>query len=170
MNKNTLIVLITLTGVLVLSFNFYSGWPVSVPHHLDIKIENTQEEKISPSDTLDFNGEYILFIRPSNKKFKALVEEEPGTYEIDSDFGFGISATIDSLKNNPKYYSVKNKIVTERFVKIEGCKNCPKIIDTDSTIVYGLILTKPDKEMQILRNVHSMHYLTEIDEYFGFKN
>ena len=120
------------------------------------------------SDTLNLKGKYVLFLRPSDKKFEDL-KEEPGIYEADSDFGFGINSTIDSLENNPKYHNIGNNITTQRFIKIEGCKNCPKVIDRDS-ILYGLILTEPNKEIEVIRNIHSMPYLAEIDEYFEIKS
>ena len=114
-----------------------------------------------------FEGNQILFIRPSEEKFESLKDED-GIYEVDSDFGFGIQRTIDSLRLQSKYKNLKFKVVTERFIEIKDCKNCPIKIDTD-TLLYATVLNAPDKEIQTINTVHSMGYLFAIDEFYGIK-
>jgi hypothetical protein len=110
------------------------------------------------------SGKTILFLRPSDKKFETL-KNENGIYEFDSDFGFAITRTIDFLKSSPKYKSINDIVLTERYFEITDCLNCPKIIDRDS-IYYGLILTEPNKEMKVINNVLTLNYENEIEDYF----
>ena len=86
-------------------------------------------------------------------------------YDLDSDFGFAIQRTIDSLKINPKFNDIKNEVYTERYIEIEDCRSCPKSIDRDS-IYYGLILTATNKKIKIITNVQSISYIPIIEEYF----
>lgn len=131
-----------------------------------VQAEISKNNKIS-SDTLRIEGKYVIFLRPSDEKFKSL-EDQPGIYESDSDFGFGISLTIDSLETIPIYSKIRNTITVDRYIEILDCADCPKIIDRDS-ILYGLILTAPNQRTKIITSIHSMPYLDEIDEYFGLK-
>jgi hypothetical protein len=66
------------------------------------------------------------------------LEDEPGIYDADSDFGVGISNTIDSISKNKRYENIKVHTTTKRYVSIENCKECPIIIDRD-TVDYGVI-------------------------------
>lgn len=109
-------------------------------------------------------GNQILFIRPSEEKFE-LLKDENGIYEVDSDFGFGIQRTIDSLDLQGKYKHLKYEVVTDRFIEIKDCKNGPIKIDTD-TLLYTTILTSPEKEIKVIRMVNSMGYLSAIDDFF----
>lgn len=115
-----------------------------------------------------FKGNQILFIRPSEEKFKSL-QEEQGIYEVDSDFGFAIQQTMDSLRLLSKYKDLKFEIVTDRFIEIKDCKNCPMKIDTD-TLLYTTILISPRKEIKIIEIIHSMGYLSAIDDFFDVKS
>ncbi|WCM41393.1 hypothetical protein MG290_10535 [Flavobacterium sp. CBA20B-1] len=115
-----------------------------------------------------FRGNQVLFIRPSDEKFKSL-EGEQGIYEVDSDFGFGIQRTIDSLRLQSKYKDLKFEVVTERFIEIKDCKNCPIKIDTD-TLLYTTLLISPGKEIKIIEIIHSMGYLSAIDDFFDVKS
>lgn len=119
------------------------------------------------TDLSDIEGNQILFIRPSEEKFESLKDEE-GIYEVDSDFGFGIQQTMDSLGLQSKYKDLKFEVVTERFIEIKYCKNCPIKIDTD-TLLYTTILTSPGKEIKVIRMIHSMGYLSAIDDFFDIQ-
>lgn len=110
-----------------------------------------------------FEGNQILFIRPSDEKFKSL-EGEQGIYEVDSDFGFGIQRTIDSLELHPKYEKINFEVVTSKFLEISDCKNAPILINTD-TLLYRALLTAPEKELQIL-GVNSSGYFQAIDAFY----
>lgn len=129
-----------------------------------VPTEISKINKIS-YDTLRTEGKYVIFLRPSDEKFKSL-EDQPGIYEADSDFGFGISLTIDSLETNPIYSKIKNTVTVDRYIEILDCTDCPKIIDRDS-LLYGLILIAPNQKTKTITSIHSMPYLDEIDEYFG---
>ena len=120
------------------------------------------------SETEKISGKYVLFLRPYEKKFDSL-KDEPGVYEVDSDFGFAISSTLDSLNSNLKYKNIQNNISTKRYITIENCKNCPLKIDRDS-ILYGIILISPNKELQIINGIGTLSYLPIIDKYFNEKN
>lgn len=114
-----------------------------------------------------FEGNQILFIRPNEEKFE-LLKNDNGVYEVDSDFGFGIQQTIDSLRLQSKYKSLKFEVITDRFIEIKDCKNCPIKIDTD-TMLYKTLLTAPGKENQIIDIIHSTGYLSTIDEFYEIK-
>jgi len=119
------------------------------------------------TDLLIFEGNQILFIRPSKEKFESLKDEE-GVYEGDSDFGFGIQRTMDSLRLQSKYKNLKFEVVTERFIEIRDSNKGSVKIDTD-TLLYSTILTSPGKEIQIIKIIHSMGYLDPIDDFFNIK-
>ncbi|MGB3452436.1 MAG: hypothetical protein WBA59_01260 [Moheibacter sp.] len=129
-----------------------------------VQTEISKNNKIS-TDTLRVEGKYVIFLRPSDEKYKSL-EDQPGIYESDSDFGFGISLTIDSLETISIYSNIKNTVTVDRYIEILDCADCPKIIDRD-TLFYGLILTATNQKTKTITNIHSMPYLDEIDEYFG---
>ena len=119
------------------------------------------------TDSAIFKVNQILFIRPSEEKFESLKDED-GFYEVDSDFGFGIQRTINSLYLQGKYKHLKYEVVTNRFIEIKDCKNGPVKIDTD-TLLYTTILTAPGKEIKVIRMVNSMGYLSAIDDFFDIK-
>jgi len=138
------------------------NWKISFPK--TFVNSNDTEENTDQTTPTKINGSAIIFLRPNDEKFKEVNEEE-GIYEVDSDFGFGIQKTIDGLKTNSKFSKLKYEILTDRFIKIEDCKDCPKIIDRD-TIYYGLILTAKNEEIKIITNVQSLGYLQTIEDYF----
>jgi len=127
------------------------NWKISFPK--TFVNSNDTEENTDQTTPTKINGSAIIFLRPNDEKFKEVNEEE-GIYEVDSDFGFGIQKTIDGLKTNSKFSKLKYEILTDRFIKIEDCKDCPKIIDRD-TIYYGLILTAKNEEIKILISIKS---------------
>jgi hypothetical protein len=120
-------------------------------------------------DTTFIKGSYVLFLRPDDLTFKSYeADENPGIYEIDSDFGFAMAATMDTLANNRRYKNIKTDISTARYIVIQDCKNGPFVFDRDS-INYGLILTSKAKAIQLHTLVHSGDYLEEVDDYFNLK-
>lgn len=139
-------------------------WKIDFPslHNKSIKQVNNTDSKKSITKV---NGKAILFLRPSDLKFETL-KNEKGIYELDSDFGFAIQRTIDFLKANQNYESIKKDVVTERFIEITDCLGCPKIIDRDS-IFYGLILTRPNNEIKLIKNLQTLHFEHEIEAYFN---
>lgn len=121
-------------------------------------------------DTTIISGNTILFLRPDSNKFHTHIKEngEVGIYEADSDFGFGTSATLDSLGRLVKYNNLKSDVTEKRYVLIKDCTGGPLTIDRDS-IFYGVILSAPAKEMKLSTMIHSSDYLAEINDYFGIK-
>lgn len=146
-------------------FSFFSLFTLT-----NCKNEKTSKIKqdnaiLKKSNYAKINGNSVIFLRLNEKKFDSLKNED-GIYEVDSDFGFAIQNTIDSLKkSNSKFKNIKIKITTERYFEIEDCENCPLIIDRDS-IYYGIILTAPKKEIRIISGVQTLNYLQIIEEYY----
>jgi hypothetical protein len=121
------------------------------------------------ADTSAFNGAFILFLMPDSSRFASL-EDEPGIYDADADFGEGISNTIKSLPNNKKYrdYDIKAYTSAKRYISIKDCDGCPLVIDRD-TVNYGIILSSWGRSVETNYNqVHSGDYMQEIHAYWGF--
>ncbi len=121
-------------------------------------------------DTTIVSGNFILFLRPDNARFDSYAKEpDGGIYEADSDFGFGLQATIDTISKNRIYKSIKVIVSTDRYIIIKDCKAGPITIDRD-TIDYGIILSSKDKEIMTGYNqIHSMDYTQEINDFFHIK-
>jgi len=117
-------------------------------------------------DTTEISGNVVLFLRPDDERF-ASYEENGATeiYEVDSDFGFGIAGTMDSLARIKKYKNLNADVTTKRFVTINDCNSCPMTIDRDS-INYGYILSSAGRDIITSNEVHSNNYLMEVDKYF----
>jgi hypothetical protein len=134
---------------------------------------NTETNVIPKShlkDTTIISGNYVLFLRPDSLRFESYTKDSgSGIYEVDSDFGFGISVTIDSISESKRYKNIKTIVSEKRYIIIKDCKNSPLTIDRD-TINYGLIMTAKGKEIKISTFVHSGDYLYDVDEYFNIKN
>ena len=121
-------------------------------------------------DTTIISGNFVLFLRPDSLRFESYTQNPySGIYEADSDFGFSISATIDSISERKKYKNIKTTVSEKRYIIIKDCKNSPLTIDRD-TIDYGLIMTSKGKEIKINTFLHSGDYLYDVDEYFNIKN
>ena len=119
-------------------------------------------------DTTIIEGNFVLLLRPDSTRFDRYTKESDEIYEADSDFGFGIAATMDSISNNIKYKNIRSAISVSRYIVVKDCKSCPLTIDRD-TIDYGLILTAKNNEIKISKVMHSGGYLHDIDEYFNIK-
>jgi len=120
-------------------------------------------------DTSFIKGSYVLFLRPDDITFESCAaDENNGIYEIDSDFGFAMAATIEIMAKNKRYKNIKTDISTARYIVIQDCKNGPLVVDRDS-INYGLIITRKGYVIQTSAFVHSGDYLAEVDAYFKVK-
>jgi len=148
--------------------NSQTGQPRSYPLYT-AKISETHLH-----DTTTISGNYVLFLRPDSIRFEIYAKSEhSGIYEVDSDFGFGISEAIDSLTKNKKYSKIKSDVCTNRYVKILDSKNGLTLIDRDS-VDYGFILTGPNKKYKYIssdQNIISSgsYYLQEIADFFKIK-
>lgn len=119
-------------------------------------------------DTITMEGNFILFLQPDSARFASL-EDEPGIYDGDSDFGVGISNTITGLSKSKNLNTISARTSDKRFINIRDCMECPVIIDRD-TVNYGFILSGKGRSLQTKYNeVHSGDYLQEIKEYFNLK-
>ena len=130
----------------------------------EIKKEESQEFH-HLKDTIKISGKTILFLRPDSLRFQSYLNSgEEWIYEVDSDFGFGVSTALDSLN----FDEVIEEVTEKRFIKIVECKGCPKLIDRD-TIDYGYILSRPDKEIEIQANTvfGAEYYIQSFENYFN---
>ena len=128
------------------------------------ELKTTSETHLK--DTSFIKGSYVLFLRPDDNTFESYAKDESnGIYEIDSDFGFAIAATLDTMAKNKHYKNIKTDISTARYIVIQDCKNGPLVVDRDS-INYGLILTRKGYAIHTITFVHSGDYLAEVDAYF----
>lgn len=130
-----------------------------------VRSYNDSNKIIHLKDTIKISGEYVLFLRPDSLRFLEYTNEGNEIYELYSDFGYGISATFDTLKNNPKYDHIQISTTDNRYIYIYNCKSCPLLIDRD-TIDYGLLLVSRYKEIELSTNVHSNNYIYEIEDFF----
>lgn len=117
-------------------------------------------------DTEIISGNVILFLRPDDERFASFEQNRyEGIYEVDSDFGVGITNTFDSLAKNKKYEHIKADVTAKRFVSINDCNTCPLTIDRD-TVSYGYIMSSIGRGIITSSEVHSGNYLMDVDEYF----
>lgn len=120
--------------------------------------------KTTLKDTLIVNENSVVFLRPDSFRFQYyVIAEEPGIFEADSDFGFGINATMDSIDKNK--LKIKYLICDKRFIKINNSIQGLKIIDRD-TIDYGAILVSKKKGIKSCYFISSLGYFDMINEYF----
>jgi hypothetical protein len=133
-------------------------------------VDNKEPPQYKPKthlhDTTYVEGSFILFLCPDDSRYAELesISEDVGTG--DSDFGIGISNTLDSLKQNPQYSNIKGLVSTHRYINIKDCIGGPLVIDRD-TVNYGFIMSAKGKHIDSdLNSVHSGHYCGEIDSYF----
>lgn len=119
--------------------------------------------KTSLKDTLTIVENTIVFLRPDSFRFQYYeLTDEHGIYEIDSDFGFGINSTIDSI--NKYNLHINYMICDKRFIKINNCNKCPNIIDRD-TIDYGVILISNKKGIKFNYHISSIGYFSLANDY-----
>ena len=132
----------------------------------DTIIDSEQADKFTWTrlkDTLKIEGTSIVILRPDSLRFDSYLKSgKDWIYEVDSDFGFGVTKALDSF-NNPNI----DKIFTDkRFLEINNCHGCPKLIDRDS-IDYGIIMISQNKNIKIDENVYGMeYYLEQFNKYF----
>lgn len=124
--------------------------------------------KINLYDTTFIDGDFVLFLHPDSVKFESYVQESEHVFEIDSDFGFAVSATMDSMHANEKYQNIKTGVTDNRFIMVEGCSKCPKLIDRNH-VDYGIILTSKGKDIVLDSSIHSGDFMHLVNTYFGIK-
>ncbi|MCM8568576.1 hypothetical protein NE848_04250 [Gramella jeungdoensis] len=114
-------------------------------------------------DSLKVKGTAVIVLRPDSLRFDYYLKSgDEWIYEVDSDFGFGITKALGSFQ----YPGISKFYTDKRFIELEDCKACPMAIDRDS-IDYGLILTAPERNVRIDENIFGMEYYLEIfNEYF----
>lgn len=68
-----------------------------------------------PNDTFSrVFPETVVFLRPDEKTFDSISKVDENIYEADSDFGFAINNTIDSMKR--KFKRLSYNVVTDRYI------------------------------------------------------
>lgn len=124
--------------------------------------------KTQLSGEINVTGDAIVFLRPDGNRFRELeADPDGGAAEVDSDFGFAISNTIDSINANALKVPIAIMPTTARYINLNGCQGCPMKIDRD-TVNYGYILTGNGRRPATSYNtVHSGDYLQEIRDFFG---
>lgn len=148
--------------IVILSLTSCTTSPAIKKTPVDIKATHLK-------DTSYISGNYVLFLRPDSLRFEHyLNNSDEGIYEADSDFGFGISSTFDSMSANKKYQNIKTNITTNRYIVIMNCLDCPLLIDRD-TIDYGYIFSSKNKRIKMSSFIHSWNYLPEVNDYFDLK-
>ena len=133
--------------------------------------DTTKTIKVLPThlhDTTIIQGDFVLFLRPDSLRFEWYENEDDNIYDADSDFGYAISATMDSISKNKKYITIQTTVSDKRYIQVRNCKNCPQTIDRD-TIDYGVLLTSKEKVLKINTNLHSGDYLDDVNEYFNIR-
>lgn len=126
-------------------------------------LSQTNYSETHLKDTIEIKGNAIIILLPDSLRFQSFIDkDEEWIYEVDSDFGFGISEAMDSLK--PDFAA--EFVTKKRFISIADCLNCPAIIDRD-TINYGVILTSKGKPFKISEDIFgSAFYMDLITEYY----
>lgn len=121
-------------------------------------------------DTTYVEGSFILFLHPNDARYDELESISEDVGDGDSDFGVGISNTMDSLKHNPQYSNIKGLTSGNRYIAIKDCLGGPIVIDRDS-VNYGYIMSAKGRHIDsVLNSVHSGHYCQEIASYFFGKS
>jgi hypothetical protein len=116
-------------------------------------------------DTVQMSGNFILFLRPDEARYKSY-NNEPGLFEGDAEFGWGVQGTLDSLPNHKAFGGIQADVSVQRYILIKDCKKCPLLIDRD-TIDYGYIISGRGKEIKLYTGtIHGGDYLAELSEYF----
>jgi hypothetical protein len=191
-------ILILVTGSVLACMLYIAGLAGEIDHYFDragrtarinnvevlpdstLRLAMTSDTPASPTafsplshlrDTTFISGNTIIFLRPDAVRFEELMQAEAhGLLEADGDFGWGISQTMADLQSDSvKFNSVRAEIVTARYVALEGCADCPAVIDRD-TVNYGVIFTGTGRKNKPAFNaIHSWSYGQEIKEYFGLR-
>ncbi|HWJ90308.1 MAG TPA: hypothetical protein VNR87_04310 [Flavisolibacter sp.] len=116
-------------------------------------------------DTITIEGNFVIFLLPDSARFASYENEDENVYTADSDFGAGVSETIDSMKTAGKYKHIHYSTTEKRFIMVNGNEHSPSVIDRD-TISYGVVLIAKDKPARTISFLHSGNYLSDIDDYF----
>jgi hypothetical protein len=118
-------------------------------------------------DSIRVDGDAVVFLRPDSIRYEEMSGDPGnGAAEVDSDHGFAIQQTIDSIQKDPKYRGITITVTDSRYIQFGGCETCPSWMDRDS-INYGYVMTGPGrKPMMAINTVHSGDYLEELHEYY----
>lgn len=118
----------------------------------------TDNEPTTLTGTTFIKGKTVVILRPDSLRFNSyLTHGDEWIYEVDSDFAFGITGALDSLKHLDYFKSVKVVSSANRYIVIEP----NYIVDRDS-INYGLILISPNKTVIVDENIYGKGYYYQI--------
>ncbi|TBW29971.1 hypothetical protein [Gramella sp. KN1008] len=163
MKITVLILILSLAGFGILNLNERDPLPAERRNEEVVRTVQDTLTWVYLKDSLKVNGSAIIVLRPDSLRFDYYLKSgDEWIYEVDSDFGFGITKALDSFQEP----GISVRYTDKRFIVIEDCRSCPKVIDRDS-IDYGLILTTPKRDIRIDENIFGMEYYLEIlNEYF----
>lgn len=132
------------------------------------KTEPPKDLSTHLKDSVKVYGDAVVFLRPDSLRYEELnMEPDNGAAEVDSDHGFAIQQTIDSVEKDPLYRGITITVTDSRFIHFSDCVGCSGWMDRD-TVNYGYVMTGPGrKPMMLINTVHSGDYLQEIHAYFG---
>lgn len=128
-----------------------------------------QEDRSSHlRDSIQVDGDAVVFLVPDSTRFSQLnADPASGTAEVDSDHGYAIQQTVDSIKKDPMYKGITITVTNSRYIHFVSCATCTPWMDRDS-INYGYVMTGPGrKPVMAINTVHGGDYLQELHEYFG---
>jgi hypothetical protein len=119
-------------------------------------------------DSIQVDGDAVVFLVPDSIRFGQLnADPASGTAEVDSDHGYAIQQTVDSIKKDPMYKGITITVTNSRYIHFASCATCTPWMDRDS-INYGYVMTGPGrKPVMAINTVHSGDYLQEIHGYYG---
>lgn len=129
----------------------------------------TRKDAVSHlKDSIQVEGDAVVFLVPDSTRFDQLnADPESGAVEVDSDHGYAIQQTVDSIQKDPMYQGITITVTSSRYIHFSGCFTCPPWMDRDS-VNYGYVMTGPGrKPLMAINTVHGGDYLQEIHEYFG---
>ena len=126
-------------------------------------IPKNENPKTRLQDSITVGGNTIIVLRPDSLRFQFYIDNgEEWIYEVDSDFGFRVSAALDDFER----INVSKEVTEKRFIQIVNCDECPLLIDRDS-IDYGIIMIGINRKIKIDQNIFGKEYYLQLfEEYF----
>lgn len=119
-------------------------------------------------DSILVEGNAVVFLVPDSIRFDVLnADPESGAVEVDSDHGFAIQQTVDSIQRDAAFKGITITVTHARYIGFPDCANCAPWMDRD-TINYGYLMTGPGrKPLMMLNMVHGGDYIQEIVDFYA---
>ncbi|MGB4772643.1 MAG: hypothetical protein WBP58_14345 [Chitinophagaceae bacterium] len=144
---------------------FFILWVVSCTQPKDAEVQDPVSHL---KDSIRVDGDAVVFLVPDSTRFGQLnADPESGALEVDSDHGYAIQQTVDSIRKDALYIGITITVTHTRYIQFVDCVICTPWMDRDS-INYGYVMTGPGrKPMMAINTVHGGDYLQEIHEFYG---